>query len=308
MNTNNMANEISDSNYTNSLLARFPWRSRAKYRIGKTAKQRRAQYEQQATVLKLFLFITIVAVTLMILINWRNAGQTKTVSCKTYPQYCVPLAGGSPDQEDLEAAGSRTLDEESHGAEGVQRYVDAQNVVTIGNPNAPIHFRVVSDFLCSHCNAYHTSDLHRFIEDYVLTGQATFGMVPTTGTGSAYSVLGTQAALCAGEQGAYWEMVDELFRLARSESAQGFNLARFRESADDMGLNGDKLVNCISSGRYQEFLPVYTTFATDLGVTGTPTLLVSYGDSGEWTRIDHQYRGYNNMKSMTEQANANVTP
>jgi protein-disulfide isomerase len=303
-----MANEIPNSKRSNSLRPLIPWRARAKYRVGKTVKQRRAQYEQQTTVLKMVLFLTIVIGALVILLNWRNAGATKTVSCTTYPQYCVPLAGGSPDQEDLEAAGTRSLDEESRGAEGVVRYVDAENIVTIGNPNAPIHFRVVSDFACGHCNDYHDSDLRRFIEDFVITGQATFGLVMTTGTGRSFSETASQAALCAGEQGAFWEMNDELFRLARAEGARSFNLSRLRKSASDMGLNAEKLVTCVSSDRYRVFLPAYSTFANDLGVTATPTLLVSYGDGGEWTRLEHTYRGYDSMKSMTEQANASAPP
>jgi protein-disulfide isomerase len=301
-----MANKISNPKPLNSPRPLIPWRARAKYRVGKTAKQRRTQYEQQTTVLKLVLFLTIVIGSLVILLNWRNAGATKAVSCTAYPQYCVPLAGGSPDQKDLEAAGTRSLDEESQGAEGVVRYVDAENVVTIGNPNAPIHFRVVSDFLCGHCNEYHASDLRRFNEDFVLTGQATLGLVMTTGTGRAFSETASQAALCAGEQGAFWEMADELFRLARTEGAQSFDLSRLRESARDMGLNANDLATCVASDRYRVFLPAYNTFANDLGVTGTPTLLVSYGDSGEWTRLEHAYRGYDSMKSMTEQANASA--
>jgi protein-disulfide isomerase len=303
-----MSHEISNPKSSSSPRPLIPWKARAKYRIGKTVKQRRAQYEQQNTMLKLALFSTIVVGSLVILLNYRNAGATKTVSCAAYPQYCVPLAGGSPDQKDLEAAGTRTLDEKSRGVEGVERYVDAGNVVTIGDPNAAIHFRVVSDFACSHCNDYHDSDLRRFIEDYVLTGQATVGMVMTTGTGGAFSETASQAALCAGEQGAFWEMNDELFRLARTEGGQSFNLPRLRESAKDMGLNADKLVNCVSSNRYRSFLPAYSTFANDLGVTGTPTLLVSYGDGGEWTRLELAYRTYDNMKWMVEQASAGAAP
>jgi protein-disulfide isomerase len=284
------------------------WRARAKYRVGKTAKQRRAQYEQQTSLLYMALLITAVVGGLVILLNWRNAGATKVLGCAAYPQYCVPLAGGSPNQKELEAAGTRSLDEASHAAEGVVRYVDTGNVATIGNPNAPIHFRVVSDFACSHCNDYHDTDLRRFIPDFVLTGQATLGIIMTTGTGGVYSEMAAQAALCAGEQGAFWEMSDELFRLARAQGAQSFTLSQLRQSAKDMGLDAGKLVNCISSSRYQTFLPVYGAMANDLGVTGTPTLLVSYGDTGEWTRADQNYRTYDDLKSMTEQANASATP
>jgi protein-disulfide isomerase len=278
------------------------WQVRAKYRVAKSAKQRRAQYQQQTSVLMLAVLVTVVVAAVLVLLNWRNAGATKTVSCVAYPQYCVPLMGGSPDQKALEAADTRALDEASQGAEGVVRYVSQDDVVTIGNPNAPVHFRVVSDFACSHCNDYHDSDLVRFIRDYVLAGKATFGVIMTTNTGQQYSVIASQAALCAGEQGAFWEMNDELYRLARSQGAQSFTISQMRQSANTMGLDADKLVNCISSSKYQLFLSNYQVMANDAGVTGTPTVLVSYGDSGDWSALAD--RSYNGLKLLTEQANA----
>ncbi|RPI97804.1 MAG: hypothetical protein EHM39_08925 [Chloroflexi bacterium] len=278
----------------------IPWQARARYRPAKTPKQRRAQYQQQTSVLMMVLLVTVVVGGLFVLFNWRNAGAAKSVNCTDYPQYCVPLAGGSAEHEDLEAAGARSLDEDSHGVDGVVRYVD-DNVVTIGNPAAPIHFRTVSDFACSHCNTYHSGDLHLFIEDYVMTGQATVGFVMTTGTGGESSVIASQAALCAGEQGAFWEMGDEFFRLARSQGVgSGFSVPQIRSSAERMGLDADELMQCVASSRYQLLLNDYSQFANDMGVTGTPTLLVSYGN-GAWTKVD---RGYATMVQMTEQANA----
>jgi protein-disulfide isomerase len=278
------------------------WQVRAKYRVAKSPKQRRVQYQQQTSVLMLAVLVTVVVAGVIVILNWRNAGATKTVSCAAYPQYCVPLAGGSPDEKSLEAPGDRTLDEASHGVDGVVRYVSADDVVTIGDPNAPVHFRVVSDFACSHCNDYHDTDLTRFIRDYVLAGKATFGVIMTTGTGQQYSEIASQAALCAGEQGAFWEMNDELYRLARSQGAQSFTIPQMKQSAQTMGLDGNKLVNCISSSRYQLFLNDYRVMANDAGVTGTPTVLVSYGDSGQWSAIND--RSYNGLKLLTDQANA----
>jgi protein-disulfide isomerase len=283
------------------------WKTRAKFRVGKTPKQRQAQYQQQTSILLMTVLVTLVVGGLFMLFNWRNAGATKTVSCADFPEYCVPLAGGSDDERDLEAADTRELDEESHGVPGVVRYVAADNVVTIGNPAAPIHIRTVSDFACSHCNSYHNGDLHRFIEDYVLTGQATVSFVLYTGIGGQPSVVASQAALCAGEQGAFWEMSTELFRLARSlDLRSAFSLSQIRSSADSMGLNTRELTDCVTSDRYQLFLEQYRVFANDHGVTGTPTVFVSYGNSGEWQLLDQSGRSYANMKALTEAANVNA--
>lgn len=281
----------------------IPWRARATFQTGKTRRQRQAQQRQQTNALLIVVLVAVVVGGLVVLVNWQNAGSTKTVSCDDYPQYCVPLAGGSEQFPRLEAPSVRTLDGDSSGAPGVVRSVAADGVPVIGNPGAPIHFRVVADFACSHCNTYHTGDLHQFISDEVMAGNATVGAVMTTGTGGLYSQTATQAALCAGEQGAYWEMSDEIFRLARSRGVtSGFALTELKQSADAMGLDSDALVECISTNRYASVITGYTTFAMDHGVSGTPTLLVSYGDSGTWTRLEYAARTYGNMKALTEAA------
>jgi protein-disulfide isomerase len=277
---------------------------RSSFRLGKTRRQRQTQYTQQVNALLMVLLVAIVGGGLIAYFNYRTAGSTKTVSCEEFPEFCVPLVGGAtmPGNFDtLESAESRTLDGEVTASAGVVRGINAINAPFLGNPDAPIHFVTVSDFACSHCQDYHSTDLPRFIDDYVLTGQATFGFVMTTGTGREYSDYASQAALCAGEQGAFWEMSEELFRLARSIGVQtAFSPGQIRQSADDMGLDGDALSECAASGRYATFLYDYRTFAQDNGVTGTPTVLVSYGNSGEWTAVN---RDYNSLKALTEAAN-----
>jgi protein-disulfide isomerase len=285
----------------------IPWRKRADFKVGTTRKQRQSQYRQQVNALLIILLAAVVMGGLVVSVNYRSAGSTKTVSCEEFPEYCVPLAGGATGSGDIaanEAAGSRTLDTASNGAPGVVRGFNTDNVPFIGDPNAPIQFVTVMDFACSHCQDFHLGDLKRFFNDYVLTGEASFGVIMTTGTGGAYSEIASQAALCAGEQGAYWEMSDELFRLANSMGVQSaFSLAQIKRSADDMGLDSKKLVDCVNSSRYLSFLNNYRLWAQDNGVTGTPTVLYRYSSTGTWNKTD---RSYANLQALTEAANANA--
>jgi protein-disulfide isomerase len=283
------------------------WRKRATFQVGATARQRKIQYRQQMNALTIVVLATVVAGGLFIWINWTGAGSAKSVSCAEFPQFCVPFIGGATgDDESIttnEAEGVRELDEPSKGAEGVVRGF-RDNMIFLGDPSAPIHFAVVFDFACSHCQDYHNGDLPRFIDDYVLTGQATVQYAFTTGTGQTFSETASQAALCAGEQGAAWEMTDELFRLTNSMGIQNAaNMSQVRSSANTMGLDGDQLVECTASGKYRSFIAsTYRTFANDNGVTGTPTVLVSYGDSTGWTIATD--RSYSGLQQMTDAANA----
>ncbi|MBN2304869.1 MAG: thioredoxin domain-containing protein [Anaerolineae bacterium] len=283
----------------------IPWRKRAEFRPGKTRRQRQTQYRNQINALLIVLLVAIVGGGVYTLINYREAGSTKTVSCDAFPEYCLPLAGGAggEDYANLEAPGSRELDAESEGVAGVVRGINPiHGFAELGDPAAPIHFVTVSDFACSHCQDFHMGDLKRFIKDYVLSGQATFGFVMGSGTGGAYSQLANQAALCAGEQGAFWEISSEFFRQANAGSVtQKFTIDGFRNTAEEMGLDGEQLINCIASGKYQNLINSYLTFGIDNGVTGTPTVLVSYGGSDSWSKVN---RTYDSLKALTEAANA----
>ena len=283
----------------------MPWRARMAFSVGKTRRQRQTQQRQQTNAVLGILVATLVISAVFVIANWRNGGATKAVSCEEFPEFCVPLAGGSETFSSLEAAASRPLDAESlntEAAPGVVRYVDQNNIVTIGDPDAPVHFVMVSDYACPHCQDYHSTEVPHIIDELVLTGKATFGIALTTGTGRVYSEIASQAALCAGESGAYWEMSEELFRLARSQGVnQAFSLSQIRESAGDMGLNGERIVDCVTSSRYSEALRDYQFFAADNGVTATPTILASFGDTNEWRIVS---RDLGTLQNMADAANA----
>lgn len=292
------------STKTEAPAAGLPWHARAQFLRGRTRKQRQAQYRAQVNFLAVILVVTVVAAGLFIYSNWLQAGSTKLASCADYPQYCVPYAGGATGSDALtrlEAPGVRTLDGASSAADGVVRGVNNDMMPVLGDPSAPIHFALFSDYACPHCQDYHAGDLRRFIDDYVLTGQATMAIALLTGTGGQYSQTGSTAALCAGEQGAFWEYSDEMFRLAESMGASSaFDLSQLRDSARDMGLDWEAMRACIASGRYNAILQNYTTVALDAGVTGTPSVLFRTSPDEPWKQLG---RDYANLASLTEQAN-----
>jgi len=270
--------------------ASLPWRARASYAPAKSRRTRQQQYRQQMTALVAVVGVLAIAALAFVVANWRNGGSAKDVSCAAYPEYCLPLAGGSTSAPALEAPESRTLDAESSAAQGVVRYVDANNIATLGDPAAPVHFVVVSDYACPHCQDYHDTETPRILDELVRTGKATFGIVMVTGTGRSFSELASQGALCAGEQGAFWEFSDELFRLARSTNIdQAFSVGQLRSTAEDMGLDGGQFTQCLTSNRYAQFLNGYRVFSSDNGITGTPSVLMSLGSTNQWRQVQRDY-------------------
>jgi protein-disulfide isomerase len=225
-----------------------------------------------------------------------------TVACERFPLYCVPLIGGGEEDSPLaevETADSRTLDMDSQGEPGVARGVMPDGSLFIGDPDAPIHFKVFEDFSCPHCQNYHP-DLTRFVETYVVSGQATLELDLLAFVAQPYSTDAAYAALCAGEQGAFWEFQSMLFETGAEQGARvAFTLPALNTAAQDMGLDGSEFADCLQSEKYAPVMTAYGLLANDLGVTGTPTVLVSYGDSGEWTAIS---REYDNLAQLTDDA------
>jgi protein-disulfide isomerase len=188
---------------------------------------------------------------------------------------------------------------DSQGEPGVARGVMPDGSLFIGDPEAPIHFKVFEDFSCSHCQNYHP-DLTRFVETYVVSGQATLELDLLAFVAQPYSTDAAYAALCAGEQGAFWEFQSMLFETGAEQGARvAFTLPALNTAAQDMGLDGSEFADCLQSEKYAPVMTAYGLLANDLGVTGTPTVLVSYGDSGEWTAIS---REYDNLAQLTDDA------
>jgi protein-disulfide isomerase len=210
--------------------------------------------------------------------------------CDLYPVFCVPLVGGGEGifaQSETPESRAMAL----AAGTGVVRGISEDGSYFIGDPAALIRFKVFHNFGCPHCRAFYNGDLIKFIESYVATGKAMlevdlmdFGTPP-------YPTQAAYAAMCAGEQGAYWEMESILYE--RASGATDDQIVGF---ADELGLDGAALRDCIVSERYAAGLDVHNLLAFDLGVNATPTVLVSYGD-GTWTAIS---RGYDILAEMTD--------
>ena len=213
--------------------------------------------------------------------------------CDLYPAFCLPLVGGGDGvfaQSELAFAPNMTVTETEPG---VVRGISADGSYFIGNPDAPIRFKVFHNFGCGHCRTFHNGDFGLFIESHVVTGQAVLEVDLMAFGSPPYPTEAAYAAMCAGEQGAFWEMQAILF-----ERPAFATLDEMVGMAEALGLQGAALHECVKSDRYAAALDVHNLLAYDLGVNATPTVLVSYGD-GEWEPVN---RSYDNLVALTEVA------
>ncbi len=89
--------------------------------------------------------------------------------------------------------------------------------------------------------------------------------------------IAAEASEAAGAQGAFWEFNEALytrqgdFAATNAEGAIGF----LADLAADIGLDGDQLKADLESGKYRGYVEAHMNEAGNLGLPGTPALIVN---------------------------------
>lgn len=144
----------------------------------------------------------------------------------------------------------------------------------LGNPEASVKVIEFSDFLCPHCQDYKAT-IDTFIEEYVITGQAQFEyrLFPIVDPKlSPYTFSLVECADIQSEE-LFWYAHDVMFELAATTQ---FSEAFISHFAETLSLDEDTLTECASTAT--QYLND-ATYGNQLGVTGTPSIAVQYGDS-----------------------------
>lgn len=144
----------------------------------------------------------------------------------------------------------------------------------IGSPDAPVKIIAFKDFLCPHCQDY-VPTTKEFIRQYVATGQAQFEYRFLPAVHPTYSVLAAQLAECSEilRPNSFWQAHDVLFELAASRR---FDTNAARTFSEEMGFTYSAILDCQRNAtQYQ----TDSQMATRYSVTGTPTVLVQYGNN-----------------------------
>jgi protein-disulfide isomerase len=79
-----------------------------------------------------------------------------------------------------------------------------------------------------------------------------------------------EAALCANDQGKFWEYHDLLFK-----NQQKLEVPQLKEHASAAGLDSAKFTGCLDSGQHTKDVEADMATGQKLGVPGTPTVFVN---------------------------------
>ena len=157
--------------------------------------------------------------------------------------------------------------------EGIPMSRSEDGGFVLGNPDATVKIIEFADFLCPHCQDY-KSTIDEFIEQYVITGQAQFEyrMFPIVSQNSIYLANLVECADIQSE-GLFWQAHDAMYEIVSGSELTESPLEQF---AGTLSLDESTLNTCISTATQHES---DSNYARNLGITGTPTIAVQYGDN-----------------------------
>ncbi|MGB0384485.1 MAG: DsbA family protein [Ardenticatenaceae bacterium] len=153
--------------------------------------------------------------------------------------------------------------------------VTSDNVIgkgrLLGDANAAVAIKDYSDFSCSHCRDAATDLTPEIIKNYVDTGKVSFEFVPV-GIISEASIFAAQGAMCADDQGKFWEYHDKLFE---RQGTDEFDLDTLSGYAEDVEIdNYQDFRDCMLSSKYRSQVEENNQEFQRRGARGTPTFIV----------------------------------
>ena len=157
--------------------------------------------------------------------------------------------------------------------------VESQGYV-MGSPDAKVELVEHGDFECPGCASYAETIEPEIREQYVKTGKIRFRYIDLPLNGHQNTLNASNAAACADEQGKFWEMHDRIFATQYEWSPQfngpasGDPDKHFKALARQIGVDGAKFDECLSSRRMMPKVQAHLKLSEARGVSGTPTFFL----------------------------------
>ncbi len=189
----------------------------------------------------------------------------------------VPVAYGSP-QELLELA------------QGVEA----------GNPDAAVTIFEFGDYQCPSCRNFFQMTKPFLDLTYIEENQIRFVFhdFPLLDA-HPNAFLAARAARCAGDQGGYWNFHDRLFQMQNEWALMADPSGEFEGYAEELGLDGGGFRSCLAGDRHADVVSANMQLGVELGVQGTPTVMI---DSGEGRAITLSDWSIESIRAVVDEA------
>lgn len=136
-----------------------------------------------------------------------------------------------------------------------------------GPENARVTITEFGDYNCPSCKIYHELGIiQQVLDDFPEDVRFVFRHFPII---TPVSPELAEAAECASDQGAFWELSDLLFSLGPSRLSDVANYA------DQLGLDQTTFETCVDSRQYSDLVNEQLREAYGFGFRGTPSFMIN---------------------------------
>jgi protein-disulfide isomerase len=174
---------------------------------------------------------------------------------------------------------------------------------TLGQGTAPVEVVEYLDFECPVCATFATVQMPTIREQLINTGRVRWRFRDFPLPIHKYSRFAAHAAQCAGAQGRYFEMADQLFGHHQWAQTGKDPSSLFRSLAQAAGLDVKLYDACMQAGRYAQRIEYSRQEGESLQVDGTPTFFIN-GKKLEF----HRLPGSDDFKVVVDSVIAHSPP
>jgi protein-disulfide isomerase len=146
--------------------------------------------------------------------------------------------------------------------------VPIDGAYALGPADAPITIVEFSDYQCPFCKRWHAEVYDELLAAYPGKIKFVYRNLPLTSI-HPDAQGAAEAALCAGEQNAYWQFHDKLM------SNESLGNSAYTQYAQDLNLDMTTFNACVTDQKYKDAVQADSDFALNLGVRSTPTFFIN---------------------------------
>ena len=210
-----------------------------------------------------------------------NASSLFDLLSGTAASYNVSVAAQAQEVNQIDAP---LPDARIAALEGIPQWFTRKGYPVLGNRDALVHVISYASFDCPHCGRFEETVMPGLVER-AAAGDINIVYVPAYGTGGIPNGHGAaRAALCAGQQDAFWSFHATLYSWQNEFGGQAFSNERLEAGASNLGLDMAAWGDCFYySDRPERVLEAAMNALFGLQVPATPTIFVNQTQIDSWT-------------------------
>jgi protein-disulfide isomerase len=152
---------------------------------------------------------------------------------------------------------------------------------TKGKSDAPVTIVEYSDYQCPYCARVYRDTLSLIQKEYIDTGKVRFVMRENPlETIHQDAMNASQAALCAGDQGKYWEMHNLIF-----DNQRELRVENLKNYAGTIDIDTAVFNECLDGKKHVETVRRDLASGAKLGVRGTPGFVFGLTDPDDSDKV-----------------------